>query len=98
MVSPLSFRPPALLIKAVSTLAVLSDGRAWLDVGAGYLQDEADAMGLTMPPVAECSEELEETLQFADRMWPATMHPSTGSAIGWRARTAARCRYDIHGC
>jgi alkanesulfonate monooxygenase SsuD/methylene tetrahydromethanopterin reductase-like flavin-dependent oxidoreductase (luciferase family) len=61
MVSPLSFRPLALLIKAVSTLAVLSDGRAWLDVGAGYLQDEADAMGLTMPPVTECFEELEET-------------------------------------
>jgi F420-dependent oxidoreductase-like protein len=78
MVSPVSFRPPALLIKAVSTLAVLSDGRAWLGIGAGYLKDEAEAMGLAMPPVAERFEELEETLQIAHRMWAGDDAPFNG--------------------
>jgi alkanesulfonate monooxygenase SsuD/methylene tetrahydromethanopterin reductase-like flavin-dependent oxidoreductase (luciferase family) len=39
MVTPVTFRPPALLLKAVTTLDVLSGGRAWLGVGAGYEGD-----------------------------------------------------------
>src|ERR1019366_4810862 len=46
MVSAVTYRPPALLVKAVTTLDVLSGGRAWLGVGAGYHQGEAAAMGL----------------------------------------------------
>jgi alkanesulfonate monooxygenase SsuD/methylene tetrahydromethanopterin reductase-like flavin-dependent oxidoreductase (luciferase family) len=41
MVTGVTFRPPTLLIKAVTTLDVLSGGRAWLGIGAGYQQDEA---------------------------------------------------------
>ena len=69
MVTAVTFRPPALLVKAVTTLDVLSGGRAWLGIGAGYQQDEAEAMGLPLPPVAERFERLEETLQIASRMW-----------------------------
>jgi len=69
MVTGVTFRPPALLVKAVTTLDVLSGGRAWLGVGAGYQDDEAQAMGLPLPPVAERFERLEETLQIAARMW-----------------------------
>src|SRR5262245_1089555 len=45
MVTAATFRAPALLIKAVTTLDVLSGGRAWLGVGAGYNADEAQALG-----------------------------------------------------
>src|SRR5262245_14875821 len=41
MVSAATFRAPAILIKAVTTLDVLSGGRAWLGIGAGYHEQEA---------------------------------------------------------
>jgi F420-dependent oxidoreductase-like protein len=69
MVTAVTFRPPALLVKAITTLDVLSGGRAWLGIGAGYQHDEAQAMGLPLPAVAERFERLEETLQIAARMW-----------------------------
>jgi len=69
MVSPVTFRAPALLIKAVTTLDVLSGGRAWLGLGAGYQQDEAAAMGLPLPPVGERFEYLADTLRLAGQMW-----------------------------
>jgi F420-dependent oxidoreductase-like protein len=78
MVTGVTFRPPALLVKAVTTLDVLSGGRAWLGVGAGYQEDEAEAMGLPLPPVAERFERLEETLQIASRMWAGDEAPFEG--------------------
>ena len=78
MVTGVTFRPPALLVKAVTTLDVLSGGRAWLGVGAGYQEDEAQAMGLPLPPVAERFERLEETLQIAARMWAGDEAPFEG--------------------
>ena len=78
MVTGVTYRPPALLVKAVTTLDVLSGGRAWLGIGAGYQQDEAQAMGLPLPPVAERFERLEETLQIATRMWAGDYTPFEG--------------------
>jgi alkanesulfonate monooxygenase SsuD/methylene tetrahydromethanopterin reductase-like flavin-dependent oxidoreductase (luciferase family) len=49
MVSAVTYREAALLIKAVTILDVLTGGRAWLGIGAGYHQYEADAMGLELP-------------------------------------------------
>jgi F420-dependent oxidoreductase-like protein len=69
MVSAVTYRPPALLIKAVTTLDVLSGGRAWLGIGAGYHQGEATAMGLPLPAMGERFERLEETLRLALAMW-----------------------------
>jgi F420-dependent oxidoreductase-like protein len=69
MVTAVTYRPPALLIKAVTTLDVLSGGRAWLGIGAGYHQGEATAMGLPLPSVGERFERLEETLQLALSLW-----------------------------
>ena len=69
MVSPVTIRAPSLLVKQVTTLDVLSGGRAWLGIGAGYHEEEARAMGLTLPPVAERFEALEETLTLARQMW-----------------------------
>jgi F420-dependent oxidoreductase-like protein len=78
MVTGVTFRPPALLVKAVTTLDVLSGGRAWLGLGAGYHGEEAEAMGLPLPPVAERFERLEETLQIAARMWAGDDAPFEG--------------------
>ena len=49
----------------VSTLDVLSGGRAWLGTGAGDYEDEARGLGLPYPPTAERFEMLEETVQVA---------------------------------
>ena len=78
MVSPVTFREPAVLIKAVTTLDVLTGGRAWLGIGAGYQGEEAAALGLPLPPVAERFERLEETLQLARQMWRGDATPFHG--------------------
>ena len=69
MVTAATFRPPALLVKAVTTLDVLSGGRAWLGIGAGYHEEEARALDLPLPPVRERFERLEDTLALALQMW-----------------------------
>ena len=78
MVSPAALRPPALLVKTVTTLDVLSGGRAWLGIGAGYHAEEAQALDLPLPPLAERFERLEETLQIATRMWAGDETPFEG--------------------
>jgi F420-dependent oxidoreductase-like protein len=69
MVTGVTFRPPSLLVKAVTTLDVLTGGRAWFGIGAGYHRDEARAMDLPLPPTAERFERLRETLLLALQMW-----------------------------
>jgi F420-dependent oxidoreductase-like protein len=78
MVTGVTFRPPALLIKAVTTLDVLSGGRAWLGLGAGYHQEEARAMGLPLPPTPERFDRLDETLRLAKQMWSGDDSPFHG--------------------
>jgi F420-dependent oxidoreductase-like protein len=63
------FRYPGLLAKTVTTLDVLSGGRAWLGIGAGHYEEEARGLGIPFPPLAERFERLEETLQICLRMW-----------------------------
>jgi len=79
LVTAVTFRPPALLVKAVTTLDVLSRGRALFGIGAGYEADEAAAMGLPLPPVAERFAHLEETLRIARQMWSGDESPFHGA-------------------
>ena len=79
MVAAATFRPPSLLVKAVTTLDVLSGGRAWLGVGAGYQEEEARAMDLPLPPPAERFEHLEDTLRLAHHLWSGDTSPFTGT-------------------
>jgi alkanesulfonate monooxygenase SsuD/methylene tetrahydromethanopterin reductase-like flavin-dependent oxidoreductase (luciferase family) len=81
MVACVTFRPPAVLVKAVGTLAVLSGGRAWFGVGAGHQADEAHAMGLPFPATAQRFEYLEDTLLLAHRMWAGDESPFQGKQI-----------------
>jgi F420-dependent oxidoreductase-like protein len=78
MVAAATFRPPSLLIKSVTSLDVLSGGRAWLGVGAGYQEDEARAMDLPLPPTAERFEHLEDTLRLAHHLWSGDPAPFDG--------------------
>src|SRR4051794_2848118 len=78
MVSAVTFRPPALLIKAVTTLDALSGGRAWFGVGAGHAVDEAAAMGLPFPPTGERFDHLADTVALALRMWNGDDSPFEG--------------------
>jgi alkanesulfonate monooxygenase SsuD/methylene tetrahydromethanopterin reductase-like flavin-dependent oxidoreductase (luciferase family) len=78
MVSAVTFRPPALLIKAVTTLDALSGGRAWFGVGAGHAVDEAAAMGLPFPPTGERFDHLADTVALALRMWSGDDSPFEG--------------------
>jgi alkanesulfonate monooxygenase len=58
------YREPGLLAKIVSTLDVLSEGRAWLGIGAAWNDEESAGLGLPFPPTAERFERLEEALQI----------------------------------
>lgn len=69
MVSGIHFRHPGLLVKTITTLDVLSGGRAWLGVGSGHYAEEARGLGIPFPPEKERFEMLEETVQIALRMW-----------------------------
>ncbi|MGH3768513.1 MAG: LLM class F420-dependent oxidoreductase [Pseudonocardiaceae bacterium] len=78
-VTGVTFRPPSLLIKAVTTLDVLSGGRAWLGIGAGYHLEEARAMGLPLPATRQRFEHLEDALRLALQMWSGDDTPFDGT-------------------
>ena len=63
-VTAVVYREPGLLAKTVTTLDVLSQGRAMLGIGAAWNEDEARGLGLPFPPTAERFERLEEALQI----------------------------------
>ncbi|MGD9987305.1 LLM class F420-dependent oxidoreductase [Pseudonocardia sp.] len=68
-VTAVSYRAPGMLAKLVSTLDVLSGGRAWLGVGAAWNAEEAAGLGLDFPPLSQRFEMLEETVQICRQMW-----------------------------
>jgi F420-dependent oxidoreductase-like protein len=72
------YRHPAVLVKSVSTLDVLSGGRAWLGIGAAWYEREARGLGIPFPSTALRFEWLEETLQIAQRMWSDDPAPYKG--------------------
>ena len=72
------YREPGILAKIISTLDVLSGGRAMLGIGAAWFEEEAVGLGIPFPPVAERFERLEETLQICLRMWSDDESPYTG--------------------
>jgi F420-dependent oxidoreductase-like protein len=69
MVGGVHYRPPGLWAKAVTTLDVLSGGRAWLGIGAAWNEEESLGLGFRMPPLGERFEMLEETLRIVHAMW-----------------------------
>jgi F420-dependent oxidoreductase-like protein len=72
------YRQPGLLAKIVTTLDVLSGGRAWLGIGAAWNEEESRGLGFPFPPVAERFERLEETIQICLQMWTGDEKPYHG--------------------
>ena len=69
LVTGVTYRHPGLLAKTVTTLDVLSGGRAVLGIGAAWFEREHLGLGVPYPPVAERFERLEEALQICNQMW-----------------------------
>ncbi|GAA4970204.1 LLM class F420-dependent oxidoreductase [Kineococcus glutinatus] len=69
LVTGVTYRHPGLLAKTVSTLDVLSRGRAMLGIGAAWYEREHAGLGVPFPPTAERFERLEETLRICRQMW-----------------------------
>ena len=72
------YREPGILGKIVTTLDVLSGGRTWLGIGAGWNEQESRGLGVRFPPVSERFERLEETLQICLQMWRGDEKPYEG--------------------
>jgi F420-dependent oxidoreductase-like protein len=69
LVTGVIYRHPGILAKTVTTLDVLSQGRAYLGIGAAWYEREALGLGVPFPPLAQRFEQLEETLQIVKQMW-----------------------------
>jgi alkanesulfonate monooxygenase len=77
-VTAVVYREPGLLAKAVTTLDVLSEGRAMLGIGAAWNDHEATGLGLPFPSTSERFERLEEALQICLQMWSDDQGPYNG--------------------
>ncbi|MGH3443678.1 MAG: LLM class F420-dependent oxidoreductase [Nitriliruptorales bacterium] len=69
MVTGVTYRNPAFLAKVVTTLDVVSSGRAILGIGAAWFEDEHRAYGFDFPPVGERMDRLEETIRICRAMF-----------------------------
>lgn len=78
MVTGVTYRHPGILVKQVTTLDVLSGGRAWLGIGAAWFEREHAGLGVPFPPLRERFERLEEALRIALQMWSDENGPFQG--------------------
>ena len=78
MVTAVVYREPGLLAKAVTTLDVLSGGRAILGIGAAWNGEESAGLGLLFPPLSERFERLEEAILICKQMWSGDEAPFDG--------------------
>lgn len=78
VVTGVTYRQPAFLVKQVTTLDVLSRGRAWFGIGAAWFEREHRGLGFPFPPLAERFRRLEETLQIALQLWSGEVKPYEG--------------------
>jgi len=79
LVGGVMYRYPGLLAKTVTTLDVLSGGRAELGLGAAWYEREHRGLGVPFPPLAERFERLEEALQICLQMWSDDTGPYRGN-------------------
>jgi F420-dependent oxidoreductase-like protein len=77
-VTGVTYREPGLLAKQISTLDVLSGGRAGLGIGAAWNDEESAGLGFAFPPIKERFERLEEAIQICLQMWSDSEEPYAG--------------------
>lgn len=81
VITGVHYRAAGLLAKAVTTLDVLSGGRAMIGIGAGWNEEESRGLGFEFPSTSERFEILEETLQYLLQMWSDLDGPYAGEHI-----------------
>jgi F420-dependent oxidoreductase-like protein len=79
LVTGVTYRHPAILVKQVTSLDVLSGGRAWLGIGAAWFEREHLGLGVEFPSVKERFERLEDALEIALQMWSDDNGPYKGA-------------------
>jgi F420-dependent oxidoreductase-like protein len=72
LVTGVIYRYPGILVKTATTLDVLSGGRSYFGIGAGWYEREAVGLGIPFPALRERFERLEENLRIALQMWSGT--------------------------
>ena len=87
LVTGVIYRHPAVLLKMVNTLDILSGGRAYLGIGAAWYEDEARGFGIPYPSTTERFEQLEDTLQLAKALWSGDETSFTGTHLSAPAIT-----------
>ena len=78
LVTGVTYRHPGILTKAMTTLDVVSQGRAELGIGAAWYEREHRGLGVPFPPTAERFERLEEAIQICLQMWSDDNGPYRG--------------------
>ncbi|MSP52533.1 MAG: LLM class F420-dependent oxidoreductase [Alphaproteobacteria bacterium] len=78
LVGGVTYRQPGVLAKIVTTLDVLSGGRAELGIGAAWYEREHKGLGVPFPPLKERFERLEETIKICLQMWSDDNGPFVG--------------------
>ena len=78
LVTGVTYRHPGLLAKIVTTIDVLSEGRAFFGIGAAWYEREHHALGVPYPPLGERFERMEETIQICNQMWSDEEGPYQG--------------------
>src|SRR5688500_6640657 len=78
VVTGVTYREPAFLVKQATSFDVLSGGRSWFGVGAAWYEREHLGLGFAFPPIAERFRRLEELLKIAKQMWSGQVGPFEG--------------------
>jgi F420-dependent oxidoreductase-like protein len=87
LVTGVIYRHPAVLLKMVNTLDLLSGGRAYLGIGAAWYEDEAKGFGIPYPSTSERFEHLEDNLKLAKALWASDETAFVGQHVAAPAIT-----------
>ncbi|TDD66818.1 LLM class flavin-dependent oxidoreductase [Jiangella aurantiaca] len=79
--TPVTFRPGGVIAKAVATLDVLSGGRAFVGIGAGWFGREHDVHGLAFPGPKERLDELERAIEIMRALWASGTKAYSGTRV-----------------
>jgi alkanesulfonate monooxygenase SsuD/methylene tetrahydromethanopterin reductase-like flavin-dependent oxidoreductase (luciferase family)/predicted kinase len=81
LVTPVTYRAPGILAKIVATLDVLTGGRAFCGIGAGWWDREHAAFGLPFPPAAARLDQLEAAIETLRALWQPGTRPYHGARV-----------------
>ena len=81
LVTPVTFRPAGVLAKTIATLDVLSGGRAFCGIGAGWWDREHAAFGVPFPRAADRLDNLETTIETMRALWSSGTKAYAGSRV-----------------